>query len=158
MRVEELAQTLAFTTAHLQDPGSEEETSLVDRLADLDNEINLLADLFQNLRHFEPRLVATHFKQGCDRIRPPKTGDRRSRIIEDGCSSSFGIVAAYPARTARRPSMTYCTASAASSTPSKRDSSTLPVVPRERSTLEANRKTMMHIAATAAITAIRIAR
>jgi hypothetical protein len=72
MRVEELAQTLAFTTAHLQDPGSEEETTLVDRLADLDTEIDLLADLFENLRRFESRLVATHFKQGCDRIRRHK--------------------------------------------------------------------------------------
>jgi hypothetical protein len=69
MRVEELAQTLAFTTAHLQDPESEEETSLVDRLANLDNEIDLLADLFENLRQFNPRLVATYFKQSCIRIR-----------------------------------------------------------------------------------------
>jgi hypothetical protein len=84
MRVEELAQTLAFTTAHLQDPEPEEETSLVDRLADLDNEIDLLAELFENLRHFEPRLVAAYFKQGCDRIRRQKREEADPHNWDDG--------------------------------------------------------------------------
>jgi hypothetical protein len=79
MRAEEFAQTLAFTTAHPQDPESEERTSLVDRLADLDNEIDLLADLFENLRQCDPRLVATYFKQSCNLIRRQRRQDAEQR-------------------------------------------------------------------------------
>ena len=49
--------------------------------------------------------------------------------------------------------MTYCTASAASSTPSRRDSTTLPVVPSSLAIGAASANTTKHSASTAAITA-----
>ncbi len=52
------------------------------------------------------------------------------------------------------PSMTYCTASAASSTPSKRDSTMFPVMPRSRTIGSARTKAPKQAAATMTTTAI----
>ena len=63
----------------------------------------------------------------------------------------------HPASAARTPSITYCTASAASSTPSRREATTLAVTPSNLAIRAASAKTTKQSASTATMTASRIA-